>query len=218
MRASLAVAMLIFILLVIPSFHAKKEERNVLVVGFGPYGKHEINPSQLIVENLSNKLIEGRIVVTRILPVDWSSSYNLTIEAIETYKPDVVIAVGLHPRASKIRIERVAINLKWKKTAPFIETISKGKPLLRFSNLPVGQIVARLRENNISSRESYFAGLYVCNYLFYKLLEYKSEKRIDTRIGFIHVPPLKRMSLEEMIRAVEIAINVSLRARFQSTL
>ncbi len=77
------------------------------------------------------------------------------------------------------------------------------------------EIVENLKTADISTKQSFFAGTYVCNAVFYKTLAYIDENELSMRAGFIHVPLLASqdpdgMDLEMMVEAVTIAIQTSL--------
>ena len=115
--------------------------------------------------------------------------------------------------------EKIGVNVKryprdngrWS----FPQRIDTNGPFLRITSLKTTEIVRKIRDAEIPVKQSFFAGLYNCNALFYELLGYAKEQNLTTSIGFIHVPLLDSqdpggMSLEKMVDAVEIAIQESL--------
>ncbi|MCK5261151.1 MAG: pyroglutamyl-peptidase I [Thermoplasmatales archaeon] len=191
----------------------------VLVTGFEPFDIYEINPSQLIAETLDGQNIEGAEIIGIILPVNFNESVEVVIQAIIDYNPLLVISMGLSPSAHKINVEKCGINLKW---LPRNESmwftprrLDPCGPFIHLSPLHTREIVLEIREAGIPSRQSFFAGLYVCNAVFYGTLGYIKEHEISTTAGFIHVPLLSSqdpdgMDLETMIEAVKVAIKTSL--------
>jgi pyroglutamyl-peptidase len=154
-----------------------------------------------------------------VLPVDFNESVKMTTDAIERYQPFLVISLGLNARARVIKIEKIGINLKrYPKddgTWSFPRRIDVSGPFLRFSSIHTTAIVRKIREANIAVQQSYFAGTYVCNTLFYQLLGYVSELNCSRKVGFIHVPLLDSqdqngMSLQTMVETVQIAIQTCL--------
>jgi pyroglutamyl-peptidase len=101
---------------------------------------------------------------------------------------------------------------------PVDEPIVVGGPAAFFSTLPNKAIVAALREADIPAQISNTAGTYVCNQVLYAVLHYLSENDLPARATFMHVPYLPSqvldkpgvasMSLDDMNRALEIAIRV----------
>jgi pyroglutamyl-peptidase len=51
-----------------------------------------------------------------------------------------------------------------------------------------------LVKSKIPHHISNTAGTYVCNLIFYKALALIEEKSLNTKAGFIHVPPTKEMA------------------------
>ena len=97
----------------------------------------------------------------------------------------------------------------------FPQKIDTTGPLFRTSTLPAGEIVQAIRDANISVQRSFYAGMYVCNFLFYELLRYAYGLNDSVAIGFLHVPLLSSqdpegMALDDMLDAVTLAIQTSL--------
>ena len=191
----------------------------VLVTGFEPFGVYEVNPSQLIAEALHGQYLDEVQIIGLVLPVDFEDSVEILIGAIEDYSPILVISTGLSARAHSIVVEKCGVNLK---RLPRNETllcrfrrVDPMGPLFRFTPLCVRGIVGELRTAGISAKGSLFAGFYVCNAVFYRMLGYLMNHTSSIQGGFIHVPLLKEqdpqgMELDMMVEAVEIAIRTCL--------
>lgn len=93
------------------------QNMKVLIYGFEPYGKFSENISQDIVKKLPNSFRKC------IFPVKFDSQQFLVV--LERENPDIIIGLGQHPRARKVRIERVAKNLFGKKMIRNNEYIHK---------------------------------------------------------------------------------------------
>jgi pyroglutamyl-peptidase len=118
--------------------------------------------------------------------------------------------------------EKIGINLRNARIPdnaglePVNEEIVPGGPDGIFTKLPVWDMTQAMRDAGIPSSVSYSAGTFVCNDLFYSLLERFTET--DTQVGFIHLPltpdqaasrPEPRpfsLTVEQMAAAVEAAI------------
>jgi pyroglutamyl-peptidase len=209
----------IFILLFPIGMYNASGAQVVLVTGFEPFGNVTVNPSQLIAEALNGSIINNAEIVGVVLPVDFNESAKIATDMIEYYHPTLVISLGLNARARDIEIEKIGVNLKrYPKndgTQSFPRRIDSSGPFLRFSSINTINIVRKIREVNISVQQSYFAGTYVCNALFYQLLGYLSEHNNLIKIGFIHVPLLDSqdqngMPLQTMIDAAKITIQICL--------
>jgi pyroglutamyl-peptidase len=209
----------ILILLFPIGIYSASGARVVLVTGFEPFGNYTVNPSQLIAQTLNGSTFNDVDIVGVVLPVDFNESVKMTTDAIQHYHPDLVMSLGLNARFQAIRVEKIGVNLKrYQKddgTWSFPRRIDASGPFFRFSSLNTIGIVRKIKELNISVQQSYFAGTYVCNALFYQLLGYVSEQNSSRKVGFIHVPLLdsqdpEGMPLQTMVDAVKIAIQTSL--------
>jgi pyroglutamyl-peptidase len=131
--------------------------------------------------------------------------------ALDRYSPSAVIALGLDGSARAIEVERMAVNLEHPSMFGFSFVNGSG-PLLRHTRLPTSAILAALHDDGVDARRSWFAGLYVCNHVFYRLLG--NAARRDVSAGFIHVPPLSSqepsgMPFDVMLRGIRTAVNVT---------
>ncbi len=192
----------------------------VLVIGFGPFLNHEVNPSELIAEELNGETINGaEIIGYSIQPnlSNFSESLEIAYNAIECFNPDFVFSIGLAAKFKNIRIEKIGYNLKIeiKENASLEKLIPKGC-WLRFSPLPARKIVRELRREKIPSQISIYPGLSLCNGMLYSVLHYVDINDLSIKSGFIHVPLHKSeenpdgMELETMVNATKIAIKVCL--------
>lgn len=196
----------------------------ILVTGFDAFNGEKINPASLILEKLCDE-IDGNQIEKLLLPTAFYKVANLIERKIEEYRPDIIISLGQAGGRSEITVERVAINIADSSIAdndgkrPIDEKIRIDGENAYFSTLPIKAIVESLREEKIPAAVSNTAGTFVCNYVMYTDL-YFAKKYKNISAGFIHVPFLpvqvldKRgmasMSLEDMLRAVEIIIKTSI--------
>ena len=194
-------------------------ETTILVTGFGPFDIYEVNPSQLIAEELNEKHINEAELVGILLPVDFKESVNVTINAIEEYDPVIVILVGLSPKANSIELEKIGVNIKQMPIGEpgwfFPQRIDPDGPFFRLSPINTRKMALDLRESNISAQQSFFAGTYICNTVLYETLGYIEDNNLSIKAVFIHVPLLDSqdpngMGLDMMVNAVELSIKIIL--------
>ncbi len=180
----------------------------VLISGFEAFGEHKINPTALIVEALNQGLIASPSTLTVdqiLLPVTFKEAFIKFDKKIQTFNPDVIISFGVANRDS-IELENVALNYIDARIQdnegeqPRKRPICLNGPPSYLSTLPIQGIESRLKEARIPVRISNDAGAYVCNYLFYKLME--SNQDTFRLCGFIHVPPIEKMSQSQLQEAV----------------
>jgi len=164
--------------------------KKILITGFEPFDDNTSNPSWEAVKALPSKI--GKYTLYKLcLPVVFSQAAQEIIKEAEKLCPDVIISVGLAKNRCEITPELVGINLRYARIAdnkgnmPQDEPIISGGENAYFSTLPVRKIAQAI--NTVTSAQvSYSAGSYVCNDVFYTLLDYF--KGTKTRVGFIHVP------------------------------
>jgi len=173
------------------SIQVSTQSSFVLLTGFEPFDAYEVNPSQEIVEALHGTCIANCSIVGLVLPVSFNTSVDVFIDAVEQYHPVVILSFGLSPRAKGFEVEQCAINLK--KTSlngsfSFPKRIDCDGPFFRVSSLSAWSNVQLLRFNQVPARVSFFAGMYVCNFVYYSMLGYLSDSSSPVAYGFMHVP------------------------------
>jgi pyroglutamyl-peptidase len=169
--------------------------KGILVTGFERWGEHDSNPSQLVAERL------GGVV----LPVSYARATEALRAAIDERNPEIVIGFGLAETRDTVSIERFAHNLDESSTTDNDAANGSGAeidpagPLALRSTLPVDAIVAALNDAGIPAEVSRDAGGFLCNHVFYRLLQLRSG-------GFVHVPPLTVLPEDELLRAAELVV------------
>ena len=175
----------------------------IVVTGFEPFGGRERNESWEAVKTLTG-------VERVLLPVSFSRSGE-AVRRIATSRPDAVICVGEAGGRSAVSVERLAVNLMdarmpdndgWQ---PRDVPIRKDGPAAYFSTLPTRPILENMQEAGIPAEISYTAGTYVCNGVFYALMDALAQTGAGTAGGFIHVPT-KGMTQEQIAQALRIAV------------
>ncbi len=162
------------------------------------------------------------------LPCVFDAASMLIDDAVRRFKPVLTIALGLASQRSAISVERVALNLAHATIAdnsgalPSDLPLIRGAPLARATGLAAKEIVAALRADGLPAEQSFHAGTYVCNAVFYRLMHGAARRRggQEMAAGFIHLPRLPEsgapgedsagLSLADQIRAVRLAVSVQL--------
>jgi pyroglutamyl-peptidase len=171
----------------------------VLVTGFEPFGENAVNPSQLLAEEL------GGVV----LPGSYARAATALRAALEERSPDVVLCFGLAETRTAISIERFAHNLDEASTVDNESAAGSGAeiepsgPVACRTRLPVEEIVAALEAEEIPVQISRDAGGYLCNHVFYVLMRALEPGQLG---GFVHVPPLEVVPLEQLTRAARVIV------------
>lgn len=196
----------------------------VLVTGFEPFGGRPANPSEQVARKLEGRLIAGRRVVVRVLPVETDAVRAALQEAIDSEQPELVLGTGLAPGQPAVSLERVAVNMLDFSVADNAgelrknEAIDRGGPHARLSPMPFAEIVEAWQRHGVPGYLSNSAGTYLCNQMLYESLGIAETISPPLTAGFIHLPNLPEqaiadgaettasMSLDLMEKAVELAI------------
>jgi len=172
----------------------KKKEafmKKIIVTGFEPFGKEDVNPSWQAVKNAR---VDEKFVSKLLLPVVFAEAFEVLKKEMDSCTPDYVIMFGQAGGRTDISLERIAVNFDDATipdnngNTPFgkIEEQSPYDGL--FSSLDIYGIVKMLRDKKIPASISNSAGNYVCNNLFYRCASYIRQKSLSVKSGFIHVP------------------------------
>ena len=193
----------------------------LLLTGFEPFGGSTVNPSQQIVQTLTQRHFAAVELCTAILPVDYAAGPAAALSAIQAQQPDAVLCLGQAARRPALSIERVAVNLldfaipdNAGIRAVDEPAVADG-PAAYFATLPVRRILAAVQAFHVPCELSLSAGAFLCNQVFYAVLHYLALNRPTVPAGFIHVPslpeqviskPAPSMSLDTMVMGVYAAI------------
>jgi pyroglutamyl-peptidase len=92
-------------------------------------------------------------------------------------------------------------------------------PAAYLSTLPIKACVAEMRKAGLPAVVSNTAGTFVCNNVFYALMDMAARHPIPMRAGFLHIPYVPEqaarlgtapsMALDDMVRGIEIVVAVS---------
>ncbi len=166
----------------------------VVLQGFGPFGRFQVNPSERVVRDLADAPPAGVEVVPLVLRTADAEVAKVPAFMAE-WAPDVWIGVGLAGGRHAVAAERVAINVADYGIGDVDGVERRGDPIVPdgpvgyWSTLPVARIVAAWRAADVPGYVSNSAGTYLCNHAFY-LARHAAERLGVARAGFIHVPAM----------------------------
>jgi pyrrolidone-carboxylate peptidase len=143
----------------------------ILVYGFKPYGQYRSNISEQVLSSMTVR----PPVFKRIFEVRFDAA--MFHQALRGIKPALILGLGQHPRARKLRIERKAKN---------VQKNQSGKPVLISRSGPAARFATLLLPRTALTTVTYDAGSYVCNYSMYLMGEYCEGS--GARFGFLHIP------------------------------
>jgi pyroglutamyl-peptidase len=195
-----------------------------LVTGFDPFGGDKVNPSALAVRQLKRKL-SGVAIHTAVLPTSYARSAIALRGAIHEVRPDIVLCVGLAGGRAELCLERVAINVQDARIKdndgkqPIDRPVVRDGPVAHLATLPIKACVAEMRKAGLPAAVSNTAGTFVCNNVFYALMDLAARHPIPMRAGFLHIPYVPEqvarlgnapsMALDDIVRGIEIVVAVS---------
>ncbi|NJC21990.1 pyroglutamyl-peptidase [Arthrobacter pigmenti] len=200
----------------------------ILITGFEPFGGETVNPSWEAAEHAASRLMAQDVPAVAVqLPCVFGQSIAVLRDALRTHRPELVLCVGQAGGRAEISLERIAINVDDARipdnagNQPVDEPVRKDGPAAYFSALPIKRSLLALHGAGIPAAVSQTAGTYVCNHVFYGLMDSLADGMAGTeraRGGFIHVPFSSEQAavhgtaglpIEEMASALAIIALVS---------
>jgi pyroglutamyl-peptidase len=195
---------------------------NVVVSGFEPFENESANPSGEVAKLLSSpetavrlqELTGARVLVhTALLPLSFDQAWPTLQHTIEATSPDIIVSFGLKHAARGVNLERCAINLidadkpDAFNVQPRKVAVAQEGPAAFWTKLPLRRILQTFSTAQIPASLSSDAGTYVCNALFYQLMEWCS-RTPDVLAGFVSLPTINEternqngLPLKEMVEA-----------------
>ena len=159
----------------------------ILISGFKPFLGQKINPSQNLANDLGELFTDVEAV---ILPVEFTKSFLVLEEALRLHQPDCLIMLGQASGCHNVCFEKIALN--WQQSEVADENNLQPKPGMIIPNselalmtlFPVDSFYKELKDLGKAVKISFSAGTYVCNDLYYRVLQ--SHRELSA--VFIHVP------------------------------
>lgn len=189
----------------------------ILVTGFEAFGSVTDNPSQRIVEYLEKQ--NRPEIMTKVLPVDYEMAADGAGLLVEIFKPEAVLLLGVAQNRTEVSLERIAININDASIPDNEGTLRQGEPIIKDapvgfrSTLPLEAMYEAIQSADIPVTYSNHAGAYLCNHVMYSTLHYLDRISRDTPCGFIHVPDVTAIPLEQQIKAVVLCIGVLIKEK-----
>lgn len=125
----------------------------------------------------------------------------------------LVLLTAFGPYRQLLTLERVAINLIDARipdnagVQPVDVPVVPGGPVAHLTTLPVKTMAAAIRGAGVPCGLSLSAGSYACNAVMYAALH---DAPAGTRAGFAHLPPVDRLTLDDAVTALEVALITAL--------
>lgn len=172
----------------------------LLLTAFDPFAHYTLNPSWEAVKALPETINNYHIHKLR-LPNIFNLAPRLLLEEAERVQPDVILMTGMNSGTTKIDINLAALNIKDALIEdnmgrrPWNEPILADAPAAYFATIPVHEIVCSLRAQKLPVQLEFASGGYVCNEIFYRAAH--AYAGTTTKVGFVHVPLLPEMVMDE---------------------
>jgi pyroglutamyl-peptidase len=198
--------------------------KRVLVAGFEPFGGEKVSPSEMLARSLEGRLIAGRQIAVRVIPVETRNVRERFETALVQDDPDIVIALSQFGGRTALSLERVAVNILDFDFPDNVGVIRKGDVVARggadarISNLPFERIIEAWQANAVPGYVSNSAGTFIGNQGLYEILGLTETAAPPVVVGLMHLPYLPAqaiasgaesnpsMSLDLMKKGLEVLI------------
>lgn len=145
---------------------------------------HQSNTSDdLLGELVRRDWLSPTTRLLRKLPVDFEQAPAQVIQAMESWRPEIVVCCGMAERRSRLTIESNG---------------TVGSDTI-YTPIQVDELVQGLSHTDVS----HHAGRFVCNHTYYTVLQYIQSAQLSTHCVFVHVPLLTVANQEAI--AIEFA-------------
>ncbi len=164
-------------------------KKRILLTSFDTWLKDQQSNSSddLLLEVSKLELLPHHLTFLRQLPVDVQLASTQVMEKIKAIQPDYIICCGMAASRTQLSVEAVA---------------SCGESILQ-TEVDLEKLVAAAAKIQIS----HDCGKFVCEGLYYSVLEYLSRNQLTTRCIFVHVPVLNQENLMGIIADFVLIIN-----------
>ncbi|WP_341526663.1 peptidase C15 [Nostoc sp. UHCC 0302] len=164
-------------------------KKRILLTSFDTWLSDQLSNSSddLLLEVTKLELIPHALTFLRQLSVDVQIASCQVIEKINEMQPDCIICCGMAASRKQLSVELRA---------------SCGESILH-TGVDLEQLVAGTAAIEIS----HDCGKFVCEGLYYSVLEYLCQSQLSTRCIFVHVPLINEENLSEILTDFVLIIN-----------
>ncbi|WP_066381443.1 MULTISPECIES: peptidase C15 [unclassified Anabaena] len=164
-------------------------KKRILLTSFDTWlADQQSNSSDdLLLELLKLDSLPLDLKFLRLLPVDIDLASEQVIAKIQEYQPDYIVCCGMASSRQKLSLEVRA---------------SRGETFLH-TTIDVKQLVAGAKVTDISED----CGKFVCEGLYYSVLDYLRQNQLKAQCIFVHVPVLNQENLIVIMANFLLIIN-----------
>lgn len=167
----------------------------VIVTGFGPFLKNAVNPSDALARSLDGATL-GRLsmIAETPLPVVYVDAARQVLARAADEEADAILCLGLASSDRALRVERCARNRATSLDADARGEVRAGRPAIDGAPdtletpLDADGFARALHERGVAAVVSDDAGGYVCNDLYFHLLDAARLGKGPGRVLFVHIP------------------------------
>lgn len=162
---------------------------HILLTSFQTWLPHQqSNSSDDLLEEVAKlESFPHSLTFLRHLPVDIAQASERAIAKINELQPDIIICCGMAESRRQLSVESNA---------------SLGDTVLK---TPVD--LERLLDSSIGTTISHNAGKFVCEGLYYSVLNHLQKNELKKHGLFVHVPILTRNNMAEVLTDVELIMH-----------
>ena len=188
---------------------------SILVTGFEPFGGSDRNASWEAVSRLPDTCAGYRVTKLR-LPVCYGQAGDLLLEMMWRIRPTVTLCCGVAGGRKAITPELLAVNYRRAAIADNAgvrydgEKIDPARPDAHMTRLNAVNMVDALKAAGLPAELSLSAGAYVCNDLYFALLD--RGVLLGGEGIFVHVPTEDVLKAEDAARGLAICLNQAIQA------
>ncbi|MGV0108334.1 pyroglutamyl-peptidase I family protein [Nostoc sp. DSM 114167] len=164
-------------------------KKRILLTSFDTWLKDQQSNSSddLLLEVSKLELIPHDLTFLRQLPVDVQLASTQVMEKIKAIQPDYIICCGMAASRTQLSVEAGA----------------SCEEIVLQTEVDLEKLVAGAAKIQIS----YDCGKFVCEGLYYSVLEYLSQNKLTARCIFVHVPVLNQENLMGILADFVLIIN-----------
>ena len=162
--------------------------RDLLVTGFTAFDRFDVNPAAVLAQGCGRR--------HELLEVSYATVDAFLEQIAATPRVARLLMLGVSSYRTCLQIERVARNFTG--DAPDVRGEVRGPGPIEPDGPPAldGTLLHEFPAPPQSFSDD--AGCYLCNYTFYRALRRLTP--LGVRVGFVHVPPVDVMPLEQQRR------------------
>ncbi|MBD2518837.1 peptidase C15 [Nostoc sp. FACHB-973] len=164
-------------------------QKRILLTSFDTWLADQLSNSSddLLIEVTKLELTTHDLTFLRLLPVDVQQASSQVIQKINAIQPHYIICCGMAASRTRLSVELAA---------------SSGETVLQ-TDVDLEKLVA----GAVAIEISHDCGKFVCEGLYYSVLEYLNQSRLPARCIFVHVPVLNPENLSAILADFLLIIN-----------